>query len=458
MPNNEVVMDTKMKQTETIDELVRRLEKNDVKFVRLTYSDMHGYPRGKDVPLEFFKSVAEDGQTFCVANIVDGLAGNPLNAPGMAPDRGYPDMRGIPDLSTLVPVPWEPHTVQCMVDLYDDNGNTLNISPRQFLKRTVDLFEKKWQLKPVFAHELEFYLLKKTADGWERYSNHPSMVYTVGHRSDELGMMHKFLSAGKALNLGLTAANHEFGAGQFEVNMLHGEAVESSDRAFRFKNMVKEVAACNGLHATFMGKPFNHEAGSGFHIHISLNNEDGNAFYGPNELDGLSQLSKQFIAGILHHAPALMAFLAPTVNAYKRLAPDSLVPLTSTWGYDNRTAFVRIPAERRSGSRLEIRAGDASANPYLISAVCLLAGYDGIVRQLEPPVPVSGDVSIENNLLTRLPISLEESITCLLQDDRLCELIGEPIVNAFTAMKRVEAGRFRRYVTDWEFNEYVHHI
>ncbi|CRK83606.1 glutamine synthetase family protein [Neobacillus massiliamazoniensis] len=458
MSNNEVVMDPKIKQAETVEELIRRLEKDDVKFVRLTYSDIHGYPRGKDIPLEFFKSVVEDGQTFCVANLVDGLAGNPLNAPGMAPDRGYPDMRGIPDLSTVVTVPWEPHTVQCLVDLYDDNGDIIDISPRQFLKRAVDLFEKEWQLKTVFAHELEFYLLKKTGDGWERYSNHSSMVYTVGHRSDELGMMHKFLSAGKVLNLGLTAANHEFGAGQFEVNMLHGEAVESSDRAFRFKNMVKEVAACQGLHATFMGKPFNHDAGSGFHIHISLNNDNGNAFYGPNESDGLSRLSKQFLAGILHHAPALMAFLAPTVNAYKRLVPDSLVPLSASWGYDNRTAFVRIPADRRSGSRLEIRAGDASANPYLISAVCLLAGYDGIVRQLEPPIPVSGDVSLEDNLLTCLPKSLEESISNLLQDERLCELIGEPMVNAFTAMKRVEAERFRRYVTDWEFNEYVYHL
>lgn len=458
MSNNELVIDPTKMQNETVEELIQRLEKNDIKFVRLIYSDIHGYPRGKDVPLEFFKSVAEDGQTFCVANLVDGLAGNPLNAPGMAPDRGYPDMRGIPDLSTIVPVPWEPHTVQCLVDLYDDNANIIDISPRQFLKRVENLFEMELGLKPVFAHELEFYLLKKTVEGWEKYSNHPSMVYTVGHRSDELGMMHKFLSAGKALNLGLTAANHEFGAGQFEVNMLHGEAVESSDRAFQFKNMVKEVAACHGLHATFMGKPFNQEAGSGFHIHISLNNENGNAFFDPNEIDGLSQLSKHFIAGILLHAPALMAFLAPTVNAYKRLVPDSLVPLTSTWGYDNRTAFVRIPAERRSGSRLEIRAGDASANPYLISAVCLLAGYDGIIRELEPSIPVSGDVSLENSLHATLPKSLEESISSLLHDERLCQLIGEPMVNAYTAMKKAEAERFRRYVTDWEFNEYVYHL
>jgi len=455
MQQNNMALDSELKP-DPVSELIKRLEQQDVKYVRLTYSDMHGYPRGKDIPVEYFARVVEDGQTFCVANLVDGLDGNPLNAPGMAPDRGFPDMRAIPDLSTLATIPWEPHTVQCLADLYNHNGDEIEISPRQFLKRAVDLFQKNLNLTPVFAHELEFYLLQNTAEGWKKYSDHPSMVYTVGRRSDELGLMHRFLDAGKALGLRLTAANHEIGGGQFEVNMLHGKAIESADRAFRFKNMVKEVAACNGLHATFMGKPFTHEPGSGFHVHVSLLNEqDRNVFHDPAQSDGLSLLCKHFLAGILHHAPALMIFLAPTVNAYKRLVPDSMAPLASNWGYDVRTAFARIPAERGSGSRMELRAGDASANPYLISAVCLLAGYDGIVNRMEAPAPIKGD---ESGGGTSLPKYLQESIDALLQDQRLCELIGSPMVNAFTAMKRVEAGRFQRYVTDWEFNEYVYHI
>lgn len=442
-------------KSDQIKELIQKLEKDGVKFVRLTYSDMHGYPRGKDIPLEYFANVIEDGQTFCVANLVDGLDGNPLIAPGMAPDRGFPDMRAIPDMTTLTEIPWEPHTVQCLADLYEHTGEEIEISPRQFLKRAVQLFENNLQLKPVFAHELEFYLLQKTVEGWNKYSDHPSMVYTVGRRSDELGMMHRFLEAGKSMGLRLTAANHEIGGGQFEVNMMHGKAIEAADRAFRFKNMVKEVAACHGLHATFMGKPFNQEPGSGFHIHVSLlNEEEKNVFQDPGQQDGLSQIFKHFLAGILHHAPALMLFLAPTVNAYKRLVPDSMVPLVSSWGYDNRTSFARIPAERGAGSRMELRAGDASGNPYLISAVCLLAGYDGIVNKMVPPGPVVG----EDTEGVPLPTNLEESIKALVNDQRLCELIGYPMVKALTAMKQVEFDRYRRYVTDWEFKEYVYHI
>lgn len=443
-------------KTDTVPEIIEQLKTDGVKFVRLTYSDMHGYPRGKDIPLDFFASVVSDGQNFCVANLVDGLDGNPLIAPGMAPDRGFPDMRAIPDLSTLTIIPWEPNTVQCLADLYEHTGEEIEISPRQFLKNAVQLFEEELELQPVFAHELEFYLLKQGTDGWKKYSDHPAMVYTVGRRSDELGMMHSFLEAGKEMGLQLTAANHEIGGGQFEVNMLHGKAIEAADRAFRFKNMIKEVAASKGLHATFMGKPFNDDTGSGFHVHVSLLNESGsNIFYDPNEEDGLSQTFRHFLAGILHHAPALTLFLAPTINAYKRLVPDSLVPISSTWGYDNRTAFARIPSERGKGTRIELRAGDASANPYLISAVCLLAGYDGIVNQLELPEPVFGEESGDAPLL---PTSLAESIQVLRANKRICELIGQPMVNAFTAMKQVECTRFQRHVTDWEFNEYVYHI
>ena len=150
-----------------------------------------------------------------------------------------------------------------------------------------------------------------------------------------------------------------------------------------------------------------------------------------------------------------MIFLAPTINAYKRLVPDSLVPIASTWGYDNRTAYARIPSERGKGTRIELRVGDASANPYLISAAFLYAGYDGIVNQLDLPAPVFGE---EIGDAPSLPTSLAESIQVLQANKRICELIGEPMVNAFTAMKQVECTRFERYVTDWEFNEYVYHL
>lgn len=432
------------------EQIVKKLEEKGMKYVRLLYSDIHGYPRGKDIPLDFFRTITEEGQAFCYSNLVDGLDGSPLNAPGM-PDRGFPDMRAMPDLSTLAVIPWEKDTVQCLVDLVDNNGKPVDISPREFLKRATTLFNDSLGLTPVLAHELEFYLLQKGENGWKRYSDQAGMIYTVGYRADELGLMQKFLEAGKILNLGVTAANREHGGGQFEVNMIHGKAVSSADRAFSFKNMIKEVAACNGLLATFMGKPFNNQPGSGFHLHLSLmNQQDKNVFSDSSATDGLSEMAKHFIAGVLHHAPALTAFLAPTINAYKRLIPNNIAPVSTDWGYDNRNVLVRIPPERGLGSRLEIRAGDGAANPYLISAVCLLAGYDGIIRKIElQPVEVKGN---------SLPRTLTESLEELYADKALCELIGNSMITAYSAVKTAEIERYQQYVTDWELKEYVQHL
>jgi glutamine synthetase len=223
--------------------------------------------------------------------------------------------------------------------------------------------------------------------------------------------------------------------------------------------MIKELAACHGLLATFMGRPFNDDSGSGFHIHISLNDQRGaNAFVQEDAPDGLSTLARHFLAGLLEHAPAMMAFLAPTINSYKRLVPDSLVPTAANWAFDNRTSFVRVPAERGKGTRLEVRAADAAANPYLAIAILLVAGLDGIQRELELPDPVSGDVSVGEIIGTPLPRSLDASLDALRADTYLCEAVGWPLVNCFCAMKEVELERFRTYVTEWELNEYVWHL
>jgi glutamine synthetase len=318
----------------------------------------------------------------------------------------------------------------------------------------------KLGLKAIIGPELEFFLLRVTEDGsFERYIDKNSMVYTAGKRSDPQGVVRAMLLAADEMGLLATAANHEFARGQYELNLLHGEALEAADRTFSFKALVKEVAERHGLLATFMGRPFNDDGGSGFHLHVSLNDQQGtNLFADSASADGLSVLSGHFLAGVLEHAPALMAFLAPTINAYKRLLPDSLVPTAANWAFDNRTSFVRVPAERGRATRLEVRAGDASANPYLAIAGILLAGLDGIERSLVPPASVDGDVSIGEIVGTPLPRSLEASLAALRADAVLSEAIGAPLLNAFCAMKEVEIERFRTYVTEWELREYAWHL
>lgn len=442
----------------TVQAVLERLRGEGVELVRLSYCDMHGTSRGKVIPVETLEHIVHEGVAFCVANLTDGLASNPTNAPGLAPDRGYPDMRAKPVLSTLMLLPWERGIAWFLADVEDATG-PISFAPRQVLKRVLARYAQLG-LMPIVGPELEFFLFTLDEAGHPvRYIDHPSMVYTVGQRSDPLGVVQEMLKAARSMGLLATAANHEFNRSQFEINLLHGEALDAADRTFRFKAMVKELAARYGLLATFMGKPLNDDGGSGFHIHLSIVDEaQTNLFAATQASESLSVLARHFIGGMLAHAPALMAFLAPTINSYKRLVPDSLVPIAANWAFDNRTSFIRVPAERGPATRLEIRAADAAANPYLATAACLFAGLDGIQRQLEPPEPVRGDVSVGKPVGQPLPLSLDASLAALRADESLCEGLGLSLVEAFCAMKQVEAERYRTYITDWERNEYLWHL
>jgi glutamine synthetase len=271
------------------------------------------------------------------------------------------------------------------------------------------------------------------------------------------------------LGLEAFAANHEFMNSQYEINVKHSGALDAADRAFMLKAAVKEIAAREGLLATFMGRPFGDQGGSGFHLHISL--QEGarhNAFADEGGADGLSPLAGSFIAGILEHAAGLQALLGPTVNAYKRILPDSLAPTHGNWGHDNRTAMCRVPLERGARSRVEVRTGDGSACAHLITAALLLAGLDGIERELSPPEPVTGDAyrMDDAHAGSRLPADLGAALDALEADTWLTERLGDDLVATFVAMKRFEVERFGdavgeldpEVVSTWEIEEYAAHL
>ncbi len=271
------------------------------------------------------------------------------------------------------------------------------------------------------------------------------------------------------LGLKAFAANHEFMNSQYEINVKHSAAVDAADRAFMLKAAVKEIAALEGLLATFMGRPFADQGGSGFHVHLSLADADGhNAFADAGGPDGLSALASQFIAGLIEHAHGLQALLGPTINAYKRILPDSLAPTHANWGHDNRTAFVRVPNERGSRSRIEVRTADGAACPHLMIAALLIAGLDGIERQLTPPEPVVGDAYRldDAHAGSRLPADLASALDALEADTALVEAVGHQLVSTFVAMKRFEVERFAEavgaldpeVVSEWEIEEYASHL
>lgn len=442
-----------------VEASISHLHDVGVQFVRLQFSDLHGIPRGKVVPMHAFSRVAHEGLAFAGAVMTLDLRHNTIA--GL--EEGIPDMRARPDLSTLVQLPWEPHVAWCLCDLEDPrDGQPYAVDPRNTLRRVVENAQTLG-FTPVLGPELEFYLCEiddRAPQGVRRYLDRCSPVYTVGGHAEPRGVLERMLRYASDLRLGAYAANLEYGRGQFEINLQHSPALDSADRAFRYKALVKEVAAREGLLATFMGKPWNDDEGSGFHLHVSLSTGDGaNAFDDPHAPHGLSRTAEHFLAGVLEHTPALMAFLNPTVNAYRRINSRALVPSRVNWGYDHRFALARIPREGGHARRIEIRVGDASANPYLCYAAIILAGLDGIRREMTPPEPIEGalDNLPEKRRGRPLPTSLGESLEALKRDDIVRQGLGE-VSEAFLTVKQAELSRFMQWTTDWEIDEYLQHL
>ncbi len=312
--------------------------------------------------------------------------------------------------------------------------------------------------------ELEFYLLEpsETAPGgWTRYVENPTHVYTVGDHADPRGVLDSMLLQLYDAELGVIGAAHEYGMSQWEINLDHSPALDAADRAFRFKAAVKDLATREGMLATFMGKPFNGDAGSGFHLHLSLCGEGGaNAFADTAGDAGCAELLRHFIAGVIAHAPGLMAFLNPTVNSYRRIDPHELVPTRACWGYDNRFGLVRVPPERGGATRVEMRLADGSANVYLATAALLFAGLDGVKRELTPPAAVEGLVYElpEEDQGEPIPLSLDAALDALEADATLRDAMGPALVETFLTIKRYELERYHRHVSDWDLAEYAHHL
>jgi glutamine synthetase len=286
----------------------------------------------------------------------------------------------------------------------------------------------------------------------------PENVYVVGRKGDPAGMLLTMLRSLRDVGLRVTAANHEFCPGPFEINLDHSELLDAADRAFRLKSAVQEIARLHGRMATCMAKPFNDEGGSGFHLHMSLVNGDGtNVFGAPYGAHGLSDQGLAAIAGVLAHAPALAALLNPDGESLQAPALTRFAPWLIDWGLDNRSTMVRIPPERGGSTRMEVRLGDATANPYLAMAGLGAAVYLGIRNGLKPAAPVEGyGYNPENAPM--LPHRLTDALNALEADTELCEVLGTTFVESFVAYKRNEVERFERHVTDWELREYAYHL
>jgi glutamine synthetase len=426
--------------------------------IRVLYPDLHGVARGKEIPIGEFDRVLEHGLRFCAAVMGTDLRHTPV----IGGEEGYPDLIARPDMTTMTTLPWEPGVASCLANLEPAEGRAPIPDPRGTVRRAVEDL-RAIDLDPIVGPELEFFLLQRdpaATHGIRRRVDQPSMVYTVGSQADPGGIVREMTEALAQLGLEVLATSHEFMNSQYEINLGHTEALRAADRAFRLKAAVKDIAARHGLVATFIGKPFNDQGGSGAHLHVSANRDERNAFDAPGDEDGVNAELRAFTAGVLAHAAALMAFLNPTINAYRRIQPDSLAPTHANWGWDNRTTFIRVPPERGGATRIEIRVADGAANPYLAIAAVLAAGAHGVREGLTPPPPVDGNAYRADREMIgpALPASLDAALEALERDTLLHRTLGPQIVETFLAVKRFEIERHRAWVSDWEIAEYLHHL
>ncbi|MFE5812157.1 glutamine synthetase family protein [Streptomyces sp. NPDC056479] len=439
---------------------MERLTAEGVDVVRVVYPDLIGTDRARDVLVDHLPSACAHGLAFCRAVYHTSPQGDVVPVAGGL-DAGLPDVTVRPDLSTLAVLPWEPGVAACLGEVTDPaTGAPAPESPRDLLRRVLASCAEQG-LRPIVGPELEYFLLEPasgTPTGWRRSPEATGAVYTAGLRADPDNHLLRTLRHLRDLGIGVITGNHEFDGGQYEINLTHSEALDAADRSFRFKAAVKELARKEGRLATFMAKPFADAGGSGFHLHLSCDDAEGrNAFDDPAGAHGLAAVARHAIAGVIAHAPALAALLNPTINSYKRFGPDTLAPWLIDWGLDNRSAMVRVPPERGAGARLELRLGDASANPYLAVAATLAAALLGIRAGEEPPPPLEG-YGYDTSRAALLPTDLSAALNALEADTDLAELLGKDFTDSYLSYKRNEVERFQRHVTDWEFTEYAYHL
>ena len=442
-----------------LSEVRQGLQDDGIDVLRLIYSDVLGITRSKDLLVSQLERAAAHGPAFCQGVWVTNTRGGVLDGHGSISD-GLPDLVSRLDPSTIRKMPWEPGVAYAIADAFEPNGDVSPVSPRSVLSSILAKYSDRG-LVPVLGPELEFYLAHRPNGTWERVLNKTGRVYTTGSMVDPNGVFLQLLRMVDQLNIGAFAGNHEFSPSQYEINLWHSDALDASDRTFVFKTAIKDIAHRNGMLATFMGKPWNDEGGSGFHVHFSVTDVDGvNAMHdgGTN----LSPTALAMIAGIIDHADALSAFTNPTINAFKRLGPDTLAPYRANWGLDNRSTMIRIPPERGQGTRLELRIGDGAANPYVVSAAVLAAALDGIERGLTPPPSLDG-WTYEDESAPVLPMTLSSALDALAADEILSGKLGSVFVETFVTLKRDELDRYTaevsdpgtRDVTDWEIDEYI---
>ncbi|MDQ0337377.1 glutamine synthetase [Caldalkalibacillus uzonensis] len=442
-----------MTKNYTKDDILRMAEEENVRFIRLQFTDLLGTIKNVEIPVSQLPKALDNKMMFDGSSI-EGFVRIEES-----------DMYLYPELDTWMIFPWitdEGKVARLICDVYNPDGTPFAGDPRGVLKRVLKQAQDMGFSTMNVGPEPEFFLFKTNEnleptldvndDGG--YFDLAPLDLGENCRRDIVLTLEK-------MGFEIEASHHEVAPGQHEIDFKYADAVTAADYIQTFKLVVKTIARKHGLHATFMPKPIYGINGSGMHCHLSLFRGNENAFYDENDPLGLSETAKHFLAGLLKHAKAFAAITNPTVNSYKRLVPGYEAPCYIAWSAKNRSPLIRIPASRGLSTRVELRNPDPAANPYLALAAMLAAGLDGIKNKLPLPEATDRNIYVMNEQdraeagIESLPSTLKEAIDELKQDEVIVNALGEHAFTHFVEAKEIEWDMFRTQVHPWERDQYM---
>lgn len=439
----------------TKEDVIRLVQEEDVEFIRLQFTDIFGTLKNVAITASQLEKALDNKYMFDGSSI-EGFVRIEES-----------DMYLYPDLDTFTIFPWRPQhgkVARLICDVYRPDGKPFEGDPRHVLKRVLKEAEEMGYQFDV-GPECEFFLFHTDDNGQPTTITHEKAGYF------DLGPVDLGENARRDMvltleNMGfeIEASHHEVAPAQHEIDFKYDDALTTADNIMTFKLTVKTIAKRHGLHATFMPKPKAGINGSGMHINMSLSKNGKNVFGNADDPAGLSREAYYFIGGILKHIKDMTAITNPLVNSYKRLVPGYEAPAYIAWSAQNRTPLIRIPVSEKEHARVELRCPDPSSNPYLVLAVCLAAGLDGIKNKIMPPARVDKNIfkmteeEKEAMGIESLPHNLLEAVEKLECSEFMRRVLGDHISRNYCKAKRVEWEQYSRTVSDWELEQYLYRI
>ena len=440
------------------DYVLHTVEERGVRLIRLWFTDVLGSLKSFAISPAELENALEDGMTFDGSSI-DGF-GRTLES----------DVLAMPDANTFEVLPWGDDTkgnraaeARVFCDIHNLDGTAFEGDPRQVLRRNLQAAHERGYTFFV-APDIEFFYFSPPEKGQAPVPLDEGGFFDLT-TTDVAGTLRKqTIRTLETMSIPVEYSFHEDAPSQHEIDLRHTDALTMADSIMTFRLVVKEVAASQGVHATFMPKPMESVQGSGMHVHLSLFAGDENAFFSADDSYNLSPVAKQFMAGLLRHAAEITAITNQTVNSYKRLVPGFEAPVHVTWARNNRSGLIRVPVTKRgnpSATRLEFRSPDPACNPYLAFAVLLAAGMRGITEGYELPVEADSnlfemsDAELNKLGIDLLPQSLSDSLKVMEQSSLVHEALGEHIFEWFLRNKRSEWRAYKTHVSAFEHDRYL---